>query len=91
MFLFVIVMSEIITVKPDARAVLRDSVGDIISEITEVICADSEFAQICVDIIQFALNMTDSYEIGTSLNICISDVHHFLFNFMHSLSNASRR
>ena len=55
-FLFVIMMSVIIT---DARAALRDSVGDISSEITEVLYADDtlivdehgELAQIYIDII----------------------------------------
>ena len=55
-FLFVIVMSVIIT---DARAALRDSVGDISSEVTEVLYADDtlivdehgELAQIYMDII----------------------------------------
>ena len=56
LFLFVIVMSVIIT---DARAALRESVGDVSSEVTEVLYADntltvdehSELAHICTDII----------------------------------------
>jgi len=96
-FLFVIVMIVIIT---DARAALRDSVGDISNEVTEVLYADDtlivdehgELAQIYIDIITI---QGDHYGLAfnwTKLEyICVSDVHHLSFNLMDRLSNASRR